>query len=504
MPWASGITERTTTGMSSGRESHKEPRSWRRPAPAGMARFSGAEASTALRRAVTSSAPSSCGPARVQRGVRDAHRVPERPPLQRGDRLAARQRETTPVRLHGVAGQMRGGQDVSIGTHRAVVRRRLRKEDVDRRPELSGVGAAPQRVLFHGPHPADEHEQSATRQRVDHPTVDHVERRRRLRDADDEELTRLGQFGQRFDPPDAEAGKHLGRHKRVARSNLALERNQEFGDGTADDAEAGEPDPPAGEIAEDEARQILPSVGPAAAANVRDGIRDIAEEIERHRQGELRHGQTHAARGIDERHPAPERVVHVEPRRKAMIECSRDDPQRPRPVPSLDREHGQPLTPPWRDHERIRAAEMPVQRGLAFRFAREREQIEPVNGSGAFEQTQSFADEPAVQRSGGHDEASHERGTPVDWRATTWGSRTTRRRASPFPLSWATSSSTATSPMRRTGCATVVSGGLVSAASGMSSKPTTEMSSGTRRPAFSAAWIAPSAITSLLATTAVG
>jgi hypothetical protein len=53
------------------------------------------------------------------------------------------------------------------------------------------------------------------------------------------------------------------------------------------------------------------------------------------------------------------------------------------------------------------------------------------------------------------------------------------------------------------GWRTVVSGGVTYAATGVSSKPTTLMSSGTRRPASSSARISPMAMSSFAANTAV-
>jgi hypothetical protein len=50
---------------------------------------------------------------------------------------------------------------------------------------------------------------------------------------------------------------------------------------------------------------------------------------------------------------------------------------------------------------------------------------------------------------------------------------------------------------------TVVSGGWLKSLSGRSSKPTTETSSGTRRPASRSARISPNAISSLAQNTAV-
>src|SRR5262249_22083212 len=58
-------------------------------------------------------------------------------------------------------------------------------------------------------------------------------------------------------------------------------------------------------------------------------------------------------------------------------------------------------------------------------------------------------------------------------------------------------------PTLRNGGRTVVSGGVMYAASGMSSKPTTLTSSGTRRPASFIAQITPNAIESLAAKTAL-
>ena len=64
--------------------------------------------------------------------------------------------------------------------------------------------------------------------------------------------------------------------------------------------------------------------------------------------------------------------------------------------------------------------------------------------------------------------------------------------------------SIAASPISRRGWRTVVSGGLHRAASGMSSKPTTETSAGTARPRLAAAAMVLSAVMSLAAKIAVG
>ena len=63
---------------------------------------------------------------------------------------------------------------------------------------------------------------------------------------------------------------------------------------------------------------------------------------------------------------------------------------------------------------------------------------------------------------------------------------------------------TAVAPISISGCRTVVSGGITSDASGMSSKPTTERSSGTRSPASRAALMAPNAAVSAEVKMAVG
>ena len=62
----------------------------------------------------------------------------------------------------------------------------------------------------------------------------------------------------------------------------------------------------------------------------------------------------------------------------------------------------------------------------------------------------------------------------------------------------------ACAPMSWSGWASVVSGGVELAASGMSSKPITERSSGTRSPSSRATWSTPSADISFAANTAVG
>ena len=54
------------------------------------------------------------------------------------------------------------------------------------------------------------------------------------------------------------------------------------------------------------------------------------------------------------------------------------------------------------------------------------------------------------------------------------------------------------------GCATVVSGGSICAASEISSKPTTAMSSGTRLPTLRKPWITPIASVSETAKIALG
>ena len=60
------------------------------------------------------------------------------------------------------------------------------------------------------------------------------------------------------------------------------------------------------------------------------------------------------------------------------------------------------------------------------------------------------------------------------------------------------------STISRVGMRTVVSAGTLTRATGMSSKPVTERSAGTRSPRFCAAWRAPMAMTSVDATSAVG
>ena len=62
----------------------------------------------------------------------------------------------------------------------------------------------------------------------------------------------------------------------------------------------------------------------------------------------------------------------------------------------------------------------------------------------------------------------------------------------------------ASSPLRRTGWWTVVSGGSVKRVRGRSSKPTMLRSSGTERPRWRAAWSTPAAAASLIDSTAVG
>ena len=73
-----------------------------------------------------------------------------------------------------------------------------------------------------------------------------------------------------------------------------------------------------------------------------------------------------------------------------------------------------------------------------------------------------------------------------------------------FPLRMSSSRRTVSSPISRIGCAMVVSGGSMCAANRMSSNPTTERSSGTRRVWRRAAPSAPIAISSLKQKIAVG
>src|SRR2546429_6696827 len=68
----------------------------------------------------------------------------------------------------------------------------------------------------------------------------------------------------------------------------------------------------------------------------------------------------------------------------------------------------------------------------------------------------------------------------VDSRITNSGSMAISAAYSWRPSIWSTSVCAATCPILRSGCRTVVNPGLVNAAPGISSKPTTEISCGTR------------------------
>src|SRR2546429_9422535 len=98
---------------------------------------------------------------------------------------------------------------------------------------------------------------------------------------------------------------------------------------------------------------------------------------------------------------------------------------------------------------------------------------------------------------------NYERTGPVDLRTTSSGSNRSSSLETGVPPTWLRSWATAACPIASMGWRTVVSGGSLAIMSGEASKPTTEMSPGTRRPARRARRITPTAGTTLAQTAAV-